>query len=498
MKKVFFRTFVLGLFLGLYAQPFLEPPIEGTQGNEWIIVNYVDWGVMEFGDYNCGTKSYDGHQGTDFVLQSFQAMDDSVAVYAAAAGMVTYTIDSLYDRETEGDVSKQLGNYIALSHSNGFYTYYGHLMQHSIQVEVGESVDAGDLIGYVGSSGNSTDPHLHFELWYDSLYVVDPFAGPCGNATDRFIDPPAYDTSLTVWESGLHLKNDLKINELRERIVTIEEPYTIETTSDSSLYFWAHLYGLRKGKELSIKWYTHSNVEWFTYSFILDSDHWYYYYWSFLDHQNLAIGDWSVKLFYDGTEIALETFKVIPVVLPIELVSFKAEKRERKITLNWSTTSESSNAKFEIEHSTSGNEFVKIGEIKGSGTTVEAIHYSYNHDRPAYGQNYYRLKQIDFDGQFEYSQIVSVELGREGLNIGKLFPNPSSNGEIYLSYLASRDSKAAVTLYDLAGNYIFSAKKTFLKEAQFLNLNFTILQKGVYLVEITNEFESEWRKLIIH
>ena len=327
---LFLITFCLSL--NLDAQEFLQLPIQGTQGNEWIIVNYVDWDITGFKDYNCGTKSYDGHQGTDFVIRSFQAMDDSVAVYAAAAGVVTYVIDSLFDRETDGDVTKQLGNYIALSHPNDFYTYYGHLMQNSAQVAVGDTVEFGQLIGFVGSSGNSTDPHLHFELWYDSLYVVDPFAGTCGNMMSSFIDPPAYDTSLTVWDSGLHLKDALTINDLRERITTIEAPYIITPTSDSLLYFWAHISGLRKDKELVIRWYTPDNVEWFEHSFILDKDYWYYYYWSYIDHQNLALGDWTVKLFYDGTEISTQTFKVNQVTSTAN----HPETTDCQVYKNWS------------------------------------------------------------------------------------------------------------------------------------------------------------------
>jgi len=497
MKKLFFILFIISLACDVQAQAFLQLPVEGTQGNEWIIVNYVDWDIPGFKDYNCGSKSYDGHQGTDFVIRSFQAMDDSIAVYAAAAGTVTYVIDSLFDRETAGDVSKRLGNYIAISHPNDFYTYYGHLMQNSVQVEVGDNVEIGELIGFIGSSGNSTDPHLHFELWYDSLYVVDPFAGTCGNTMHRFIDPPAYDTSLTVWESGMHLKNNLTINDLRERITTIGKPYTIETDSDSSLYFWAHLYGLRKDKELSIKWYTPQNVEWFEYSFFLDQDYWYYYYWSFINHQNLPIGNWLVKLFYDGTEIAAESFEVAPFVLPVELISFSAKESEGKVILNWSTTAETDNEKYEIEHSPSGKEFEKIGEIAGAGTSLETAQYSFKHKEPAPGQNYYRLKQIDFDGHFEYSPIVSAVIENEGLNIGTFFPNPSTNGEIQLDYSTSTDSDVAFTIYSLAGNYVSSQRRSLLKEEQLLRLHFTDLPKGIYLVEIKNELASEWRKLII-
>ena len=293
-----------------HAQGFLQVPIQGTQGNEWVIVNYVDWELNGFKDHQCGSKSYDGHQGTDFVIRSFKAMDDSVAVYAAADGIVTFVVDSLFDRETGGDTAKHLGNYIALSHANDYQTYYAHLMKNSAQVAVGTNVQMGDVIGYVGSSGNSTDPHLHFELWFDSTFVVDPFSGICGNSNTSFISPPAYDSSLTVWESGLHLKNNLTINELRERIITISTPYVIAASSDADLNFWTHLYGVRKDKELKIQWYTPNNVVWYEYSFLLNYDYWYYYYWSFIDHQNLENGAWTVKLLYDGTEIVAETFVV--------------------------------------------------------------------------------------------------------------------------------------------------------------------------------------------
>jgi len=333
MIKITLLFIIASISLTLNAQVFLQIPIEGTQGEDWIIVNYVDWDTIGIKDFNCSTKTYDGHQGTDFVIRSFQDMDDSVAVHAATAGIVTFTVDTIFDRETISDIDKGLGNYIALSHANDFYTYYGHLMQNSVQFEVGDSVEAGALIGFVGSSGNSTDPHLHFELWYDSLYIVDPFAGDCGNEVTRFIDPPTYDSSLTVWESGLHLKNDLTINDLRERIVSIDKPYSISVGSDSMLYFWSHMYGLRKDKELSIKWFTPDNLEWFDYSFSLDRDYWYYYYWSFINHQDLVVGDWTVRLYYDGMEIANEIFEVNDEVTSLTKLNGDGKCQEYK---SWS------------------------------------------------------------------------------------------------------------------------------------------------------------------
>jgi hypothetical protein len=312
MYKLFIlSTIILFGTLMSNAQSFLQSPIEGTQGEEWIIVNYVDWDTSAgFQDHNCGTKSYDGHQGTDFTIPSFKQMDAGVKVYAAASGRVTFTKDGEFDRETAGDVSKLLGNYVAIQHPNKYYTYYGHLRKNSILVAEGDSVTAGDIIGYVGSSGNSTDPHLHFEVWYDSLYVVDPFSGTCGNLNSLFNDPAIYDNSFKVWDSGLHLKNDLTINDLRERITTLEKPYTLTPSSDSSLNFWTHLLGLKKGKELSLTWYTPTATEWFNYTFTLDQDYWYYYYFSYINHQDLAEGEWTVELEYDGNKVVDENFNV--------------------------------------------------------------------------------------------------------------------------------------------------------------------------------------------
>jgi len=214
------------------AQAFLSLPIEGIATKDYHIVNYVDWDTVGYRDHMCGTKSYDGHQGTDFVIRSFAQMDSGVNVKAATSGRVTFVQDGAFDRETGGDVAKRLGNYIGIRHSNAYYTYYGHLKKNSIAVSVGDSVNSGDIIGQVGSSGNSTDPHLHFELWYDSLYVVDPFRGACGNSNALFLNVPEYDTSLRIIESGLISKSDLELDDLRERFTTHFTPYFLPSNSD--------------------------------------------------------------------------------------------------------------------------------------------------------------------------------------------------------------------------------------------------------------------------
>ncbi len=131
------RTLTILIFITLnswsFAQSFLSLPIDGTKGKDWLIVNYVDWETAGFKDHHCGSKSYDGHQGTDFVIRSFKHMDSGVNVLAAASGRITFIQDGGFDRETEGDSSKKFGNYITIKHPNNYYSYYAHLKKNSIK-----------------------------------------------------------------------------------------------------------------------------------------------------------------------------------------------------------------------------------------------------------------------------------------------------------------------------------------------------------------------------
>ena len=292
-----------------FSQPFMVQPIEGVQGKDFIIVNYVDWLDSGIVDAYCRTKTYDGHQGTDYALRSFQHMDSGVNVLAAAQGVVTFVKDGLFDRETEGDVSKGLGNYIAIRHPNKFYTYYGHLKKGSVQVNVGDTVKAGQVIGAVGSSGNSTDPHLHFEVWYDSLYLVDPFVGVCGDDKSLFYNPTSYDTALYIWEFGMH-DTLIDLNALRERITTVKTPFVFKPTATTPVLFWSHLSGLKKGDELTIRWIAPNKTVWFTYSNTLEKDWWYYYYFTHINNTNLEKGQWKAILELNGKDIITQPFVV--------------------------------------------------------------------------------------------------------------------------------------------------------------------------------------------
>jgi hypothetical protein len=100
--------------------------------------------------------------------------------------------------------------------------------------------------------------------------------------------------------------------------------------------------------------------------------------------------------------------------LPVELLEFKATLVNNIVELNWTTVTEINNEKFEIERSINGTDFTKIGEKQGANNSTSTNHYKYSDEYlPNSDIVYYRLKQIDFDGKFEYSKIVSVFLNQK-------------------------------------------------------------------------------------
>ena len=211
---------------------------------DWFITNYVDSNPVQdqFSDYRGGFFTYDQHQGVDIALKDFTAMDTGVAVVAARCGTVTAFHDQEFDRHT--NENQELWNYVTITHPDGSRAIYGHLKQHSVDVELGTVVQAGTIIGAVGSSGNSTGPHLHFEVRDPLDAVVDIFA-------ESYNFSYEYAESAELLDAGLSVANDpavLHSNFFHQTPALIDLVYA----SEGSLA-WLKVVGLRQGDLLEVR-----------------------------------------------------------------------------------------------------------------------------------------------------------------------------------------------------------------------------------------------------
>ncbi|MEO6407082.1 MAG: peptidoglycan DD-metalloendopeptidase family protein, partial [Ferruginibacter sp.] len=142
-------------------------------------------------DWNCGARTYAGHRGIDIDLWPFtwSMMDNNyVAVVAAAPGRVVGVTDNLTNEDNCGQAGADLNwNYIAIRHADSSTSLYGHIRTNSAQVALGQLVTTGQTIAFVGSSGNSSNPHLHFEVNRTAVTnsqaagLIDPYSGSCNN-----------------------------------------------------------------------------------------------------------------------------------------------------------------------------------------------------------------------------------------------------------------------------------------------------------------------------
>ncbi|MCB0641472.1 MAG: T9SS type A sorting domain-containing protein, partial [Phaeodactylibacter sp.] len=200
---------------------------------------------------------------------------------------------------------------------------------------------------------------------------------------------------------------------------------------------------------------------------------------------NLPV-DWSIDYSQPG-EVALV---YSGLTVPVELFDFSAEIEETQVRLIWQTATELNNSHFEVEWSVNGIAFEKIGAVQGHGTTAEVQRYELLHEQPANGVNYYRLRQVDFDGQFEYSDIRSVEFESLGRQI-KIFPNPAST----LSHIQipGNFEFAIIRAFDASGRMLFSKE---LKGGQALqDIDVSDWHSGLYVLQIDVDGKTFIQKL---
>jgi murein DD-endopeptidase MepM/ murein hydrolase activator NlpD len=306
---------------------FEDPVDSGMNSPGRPVNNYVDLdsggGIL---DYNCGSASYDGHQGIDIEIRDFYDMDEGVPILCAAEGVVYFTHDGEFDRRLEC-IPGAVANAVAVEHADGSSAYYFHMRKNSVQVQVGDTVEVGDILGYIGSSGCSTFPHLHFEI-HDGV-VVEPHHGPCQGNPSRWAFPQGpyvMDLPLELLTHGVTTLN------ATWELISERPPSATHVQSGQTISTWIKVRSLQDTDSFTWKLYANGNL-WNEFSFIPGNDYrisWWYTFWN-LPISSSYYGNWEIRIYHNVTLIADQEFlydananqapSVTPITIPVEVDS---------------------------------------------------------------------------------------------------------------------------------------------------------------------------------
>ncbi len=202
-------------------------------------------------------------------------------------------------------------------------------------------------------------------------------------------------------------------------------------------------------------------------------------------------GDWQVTLQSNyGYSLTLNsgingTCVICPgSPLPVELKNFSASVENNEAVLTWETSSELNNSFFNIERSLDGQHFSTIGIVDGKGTTNATNFYEFIDKRSLSGETYYRLKQVDFDGQFEYSNIVSTKIQDSSSDlILAVSPNPVNKNAI-VSLRENIDLNSTLELITSSALVIKTFKLN--PTSNSLEINLEGIAEGIYFLSVKN------------
>ncbi len=279
-------------------------PIAGQQSRDWTIVNYLDIDPRPAvaRDYLSGPFQYEGHTGIDYTVANFAVMDRGLALVAAAGGTVTVVQDGYFDRETSANSNTP--NYVRINHGNGWVSEYYHIATNTIAVKAGDQVVAGQFIGLTGSSGNSTDAHLHFQVSHNGMFVETYYA-----PTQYWANPVPYQGSLAgdIMDSGI--ANYTVWPDFKERPSGVS---VFKLGQLDTVWFWNRSSHFRPGQFVTIDWYrpdgslytqytynAPGTIRYGTHAWTIGSAQW-----------SQAEGLWQVALNVSGVERARQSFLV--------------------------------------------------------------------------------------------------------------------------------------------------------------------------------------------
>ena len=491
-------------------------------------------------DYNGGDRTYDrrsdgyNHSGTDFILWPFSwhKMDNNeVEVVAAAAG---YIVDKDSQNPDKRCYDFSHGtfdfNSVWVQHDDGTFAWYVHLKRNSLTTKrIGQRVEVGEFLGFVGSSGWSWEPHLHFELstkkTQSGSYMIDPNIG----TENQFpqitwapgIQRPYYDSAINKIMTHSSPPNfnvpcptPAIINEKNEfnggDSLYVASYYRDQLTGQSAQYT------IYRSDDSIFETWTHNIPQDFPHPSVLEPD-WAnqsHFCWGYKIPIGSLAGNWRVEAEYEGTTYEHHFMVLADDPLPVFLSSFQLEQQDNSVLLTWSTESEVNNQGFIVKRKTKEEpQYTEIAncshnpELIGRGTYSGSSVYSYKDSNVLPGQFYqYQVLSVTYLGSEEVITSGEILINNtfasilpRDIQLYQNYPNPF-NGFTVIPYFLPEVMSVDISIYDLLGQKILTlvnAEKNDGNHKVVWNTNDTNLNSGVYFVVLKTSRTSLSNKCLI-
>ncbi len=187
---------------------------------------------------------------------------------------------------------------------------------------------------------------------------------------------------------------------------------------------------------------------------------------------------------------------VLAAPLPVEMSKLKGTALNGQSVLEWATYQETNTSHFEIQRSANGQDYEKIGEVKAAGNSTERLAYRFVDEQPLGAKNYYRLKNLDIDGQFTFSNVVDIYHKVDQTILQAIYPNPTEK-EVNLKLLSASSDNARVVINDMLGHQVLVKDYQVSVGEQVINLDVSSLAAGNYIIRLSNQQITVNSKLTI-